>query len=85
MGPFYVGLHRKAAAALESLPADRARAIRDRLQELAVDPRPRGTKKLRGSADVYRSRVGMYRIVYTVDDKAREVFVTDIATRQNIY
>ena len=35
---------------------------------LADDPFPRGTRKLSGYDDVFRVRVGRYRILYSVSD-----------------
>ena len=51
---------------------------------LAEDPRPHGSQKL-ATGDGYRVRQGDYRIVYTVDDKAREVEVYKIRHRREIY
>src|SRR5712671_3009401 len=48
-------------------------ALRERVAEralaLGADPRPPGSLKLSGH-EAYRIRVGAYRIVYEVDDKA---------------
>ncbi len=45
---------------------------------LAEDPRPRASVKMcgTGSLEDWRVRVGDYRIVYRVDDEAREVLNT---------
>jgi mRNA interferase RelE/StbE len=49
------------------------------------DPRPAGCKKLKGDKDQWRVRIGDWRVVYIVDDKARLVSVTRIAHRSEVY
>ena len=43
---------------------------------LADDPRPRGTAKLKGN--LYRLRVGPYRIIYAVSDREQKVLALKI-------
>ena len=47
---------------------------------LSQNPRPHGCKKLTDKGG-YRIRVGNYRILYTVDDKAKAVVVYRIKIR----
>lgn len=47
---------------------------------LRENPRPAGTKKLTGQ-EAYRIRIGNYRILYTVDDKARAVQIAAVRKR----
>jgi mRNA interferase RelE/StbE len=56
-----------------------------RLEHLAATPRPPGCKKLKGGDKEWRIRVGEYRIVYVIDDRARTVDVTRIAHRRDVY
>jgi mRNA interferase RelE/StbE len=58
--------------------------VRDAIDSLADDPRPRGVAKLAGRDD-YRIRVGDYRIVYAVDDEERLIIVARIAHRREVY
>jgi mRNA interferase RelE/StbE len=46
---------------------DRQRIV-TRIRSLARDPRPLGSEKLSGKGDLYRIRVGRYRVVYSVGD-----------------
>ena len=48
--------------------------------QLRENPRPAGMKKLTGH-QAYRIRIGDYRILYTVDDKAREVRMEAVRKR----
>ena len=60
-------------------PGDAARA-RAPILALALDPRPPGATRIQGS-DFLRVRSGDLRIVYAVDDAAREVVVLRVARR----
>jgi mRNA interferase RelE/StbE len=52
---------------------------------LSIAARPEGCKKLMGSNDVYRIRIGEYRIIYKIDDEAQAVYIESAGHRQNIY
>jgi mRNA interferase RelE/StbE len=55
------------------------------LRSLADNPRPHGCRKLTGSDRDWRVRVGGYRIVYEIDDRAHEVRVMRIRHRREAY
>ncbi len=44
-----------------------------------------GAKKLQGSTDRWRIRVGDYRIIYRIVDSERQVLVNRIAQRREAY
>lgn len=52
---------------------------------LADDPRPSGVKRLQGSGDFWRIRVGSYRVVYTVADDVLLVLVLKLGHRRDVY
>ena len=52
---------------------------------LADDPIPRGTRKLSGYDDVFRVRVGRYRILYSVSDTEVIIVILKIGHRKNVY
>ena len=56
-----------------------------RIKQLAVNPFPKGAKKLRGEDTVYRLRVGDYRIVYEVDTERRVVDLLFVRHRRDAY
>ena len=56
-----------------------------RILALADNPRPAGCKKLRGYKDLWRLRVGDWRVLYIVEDVAKLVTVTRIAHRREVY
>lgn len=59
--------------------------IRNHILDLANDPRPHGCKKLKGTDNEYRIRVGVYRVIYTIEDKILKVEVIRVATRGEAY
>jgi len=42
-------------------------------------------RKLVGHERLYRIRVGRYRVVYEIDDKAQQVLITRIRHRREVY
>jgi mRNA interferase RelE/StbE len=52
---------------------------------LAESPRPTGCRKLSGGERDWRIRVGDYRVVYEIDDPAREVHVIRVRYRRDVY
>jgi mRNA interferase RelE/StbE len=59
--------------------------LRPRIDSLADTPRPPGAKKLAGARDLWRIRVGDYRIVYQVRDEILLVLVLGAAHRREVY
>lgn len=67
------------------LPREVRPRIDRALLALEEEPRPPGVTKLASSSDRWRIRVGDYRVLYRVDDTAREVTVLRIAHRRQAY
>ena len=59
-------------------------AIKDSIASLAVNPRPQGYKKLKGT-NAYRIRCGNYRIIYEIHDNIVTIVVIDVGHRREIY
>ncbi len=85
MTSYRVALTASAERELHALPAPIVARIWPRVERLASAPRPPGCKKLKGGDNEWRIRVGDYRIVYEIDDKAKPVDVTRIAHRREAY
>ena len=81
---YRVLIKRLAEKELAGLPAQTKDRIDQRLLKLEGDPRPRGVKKLQGQ-EAYRLRVGDYRVLYTVEDQARQVMVYAVGHRRDVY
>ena len=59
--------------------------IRERLDELALNPDHGGTKLLHGGSGLRTMRVGDFRVVYSVVDRDLLVFIERIAPRGQVY
>jgi mRNA interferase RelE/StbE len=55
------------------------------LQVLATNPRPPGCRKLAGSRNDWRIRVGDYRVIYEIADAIRVVRVNRVRHRREVY
>ncbi len=73
-----------AARAVAKLEPPIRRRIGRRIDRLASDPRADAVK-LRGADDVWRVRVGDYRILYVIEDRRLVVVVVRIAHRREAY
>ncbi len=58
--------------------------IKSAISDLADNPRPFGYKKLKGE-EAYRIRVGVYRIIYEIDNNRIIVTVVSVGHRKEIY
>jgi mRNA interferase RelE/StbE len=65
-------------------PRDRTR-VDAAILRLEDDPRPADVEKLSGSTNLWRIRVGDYRVVYGVDDPSRTVEILRVAHRSDVY
>jgi mRNA interferase RelE/StbE len=70
---------------LDKIPRKTRIRILDALEDLRKDPHPSGCKKLQGEDDLWRIRVGDYRVVYTVVEKKLIVLVVRVAHCKDVY
>jgi mRNA interferase RelE/StbE len=84
---YKIAFNRAYIKDLKRIPVDAQKQIREKIATLAVNPRPEGCKKLRGSfyPPLFRIRCGDYRIVYSVDDGVLLILVIDVDHRSEIY
>ena len=52
---------------------------------LASEPHPDGCRKMGGYDDIYRIRVGNYRVIYEIDGKQIVVIILKIGHRRDVY
>ena len=82
---YRVFLERAAEKQLKLLSAKLHDRVILAVQALAKNPRPPGCRKLSGTEDDWRIRVGDYRIVYEIDDASREVRINGVRHRREVY
>lgn len=85
MADYQVIVARSARKELESVPRAMADRIVGVLDRLAAEPRPVGARKLRGAADLWRVRVGDYRLICAVNDAQQIVDIRVVRHRKDAY
>jgi len=83
---YSIKVSKKAEKDLMLIPLKDRGKISQKIDELALEPRPDGCLKLKGrSQTLWRVRSGNYRILYAVDDQVRIVDVRRVGDRKDIY
>lgn len=82
---YEVHLERTAERDLRRLSVQAFHRIAPRIKALSDDPRPLGCHKISGSEKDWRIRVGDYRVIYEVDEKAKAVRVMRVRHRKEAY
>ncbi len=85
MAEYAIEIKPSARRELEKLSDRLIARLIPKLEGLAANPRPSGCKKLRGYKDLWRIRVGDYRVVYAIDDARKHLSITRVAHRQEVY
>ncbi len=76
---------KQAAKQFKALPRQEQQRLKTKIDNLQVDPRPPGVVKLSGEKNLYRIRVGNYRIIYSIQDSRLLVLIVKIGHRKDIY
>jgi len=82
---YALGIKPSARKELENLSDSLIARLVPKINSLAADPRPSSCRKLHGYQDVWRIRVGDYRVVYIIDDDRKIVSITRVAHRREVY
>lgn len=82
---YSLGFSKKAEKQFLALPQSVQERLVLPINALVENPRPPKVKKLVGEENLYRIRVGDYRIVYQVDDQLLLVLVLKIGHRSEVY
>ena len=85
MADYAVALARSARKELQNLDPQVARRILKQIEALVANPRPSGVVKLEGASDLWRIRVGEWRVVYRISDRDRLVDVNAVRHRRDAY
>jgi len=80
---YEIRILRRAVKDIAALPQTYARLVVEHIEGLKDNPRPPGTKKLRGRD--YRLRVGVYRILYEINDQEHLIIVYRVKHRREAY
>ena len=82
---YEVYLERAAENDLKRLPTTTFQRIIPQIRALAENPRPSGCRKLAGSKNDWRIRVGDHCVLYEIDEKVKAVRIMRVRHRREVY
>ena len=85
MSRYEITFARSARRELEALEAQLVARVWARIQALGGKPRPPGCRKVQGEEDVWRIRVGDYRVLYEIKDATRIIDIVAVRHRRDAY
>jgi mRNA interferase RelE/StbE len=85
MADYSVTFARSARKELESLGGALIRRMFPKIEMLAKEPRPKGCRKLRGEMNLWRIRIGEYRVIYAIYDDKKEIDIIAVRHRSAAY
>jgi mRNA interferase RelE/StbE len=83
--PYELYIERRAEKDLKKLEASLFSEIVARIKELADNPHPHGSKKIAGSQNDWRIRIGNYRVLYEIDNKTKTIKIMRVKHRREAY
>lgn len=78
-------VERAAERDLKRLSTENFHRLITEIKMLAKEPRPPGARKITGSKDDWRIRVGDWRVVYEIDNKQKVVRIMRVRLRREVY
>ena len=84
MGRYSIELVRSIRKDLRRIARKEVPKILKAIQSLADDPRPASSKKLTNE-ELYRIRIGNYRLLYEINDERLIVLVVKVGHRRDVY
>ena len=83
---YKINISESALKQLHRLQKQVVKKIDAAIIKLGKNPRPSGVKKMKGvSEDLYRIRIGDYRVIYSIEDVIKLVDVRQVGHRKDIY
>jgi mRNA interferase RelE/StbE len=82
---FEIQIEKAAEKQIRRIPDPAHDRLVKAILPLAENPRPKGTKKLSGSTNDWRIRVGDYRVLYEIAEEIRIVRIYRVAHRRDVY
>ncbi|MBN1915691.1 type II toxin-antitoxin system RelE/ParE family toxin [Candidatus Dojkabacteria bacterium] len=76
---------RSAIKEAKKLPISIWKRIKLEIYELSDSPIPSSSKRLNGYKNVYRIRIGSYRVIYELKHEIKIVLIVKIGHRRDIY
>jgi mRNA interferase RelE/StbE len=84
-GSWRVVIDRSVERSMRKLPHELRTRIAQAIMVLATNPRPHGCLKLAGYTNLWRIRVGGWRVIYAIEDEEMIVLVVQVSPRASAY
>ena len=84
MALFKIEVAKKVRKSFQKIPKNDANRILEAIQSLGEDPRPINSKKLK-EKELYRIRIGIYRVIYQIFDDVLVISVVKVGHRKDVY
>jgi mRNA interferase RelE/StbE len=85
MASYKIVWKRSAAKELKKLPKQIIRRVLEAVEALSSEPQPVGSRKIVGTINQYRLRVGDYRVIYALEDEILCVEIVRVRHRKDVY
>jgi mRNA interferase RelE/StbE len=85
MTDYVITFARSARKELENLDTLIVNRIFPKIEALAKEVRPAGCRKLQGEKNLWRIRIGDYRVIYAVYESERRVDIIAVRHRSKAY
>jgi mRNA interferase RelE/StbE len=85
---FNVEIHKRVLKDLKDLPKSNLEKFKELIETLKTNPIPKekfDIKRLKGSDDVYRVRIGKFRVQYVVLWEDKIVVIRKVSRREGTY
>ncbi len=84
MASYRIEISKRVRKDFRQIPKMDAERILLEIQKLADEPKPAQSKKLKGE-ELYRIRIGVYRVIYEIIDDRLIITVVKVGHRKGIY
>jgi len=85
MESYSVEISRTAERQIRKLSRDDQVRVVSAIKALGHDPRPRGYRKLKVYDDVFRIRIGTFRVIYAIEGRGLIVIILKVGQRRDVY
>lgn len=82
---WHINLSKDTQKSLLKVPDKNKLQIKNAIEEMKTGPFVGDVKKLKGSKNVYRKRVGYYRLIFTIIFDILYIEIIDVIQRKDAY
>ena len=82
---YAIEVSRLALKSMAKIPRKELIRIQERIDDLSKTPKPSDVKKIQGDSNLYRIRLGNYRVLYRIFEEKICILIVDVNHRKDIY